>query len=273
MINKTKGEAFIKLPLALLTSPAWKALGINARRFVESLMIEHMRHGGRRNSFLLAPRRQLVEIGIGEHFISGAIEEAEGLGLVDCKRGVGRRPSFYSLTWLTLADGTPPSNRFLECDPAAEAVSMARKAAKQRKSRKNTSVATAKQHSLRMSAKQHSLNVQTALTKPVATAKQHSQSLKSSSAKQHSLLRKDLTTAEPNGYGEESAQEGDAGAGVDEPPVTKRERERQRYLEINTQTYGLENAIERWNRYEQLILAKYGGDDIEKAWEARDRAH
>jgi hypothetical protein len=59
----------------------------------------------------------------------------------------------------------------------------------------------------------------------------------------------------------------------DRRQMTKRDRERQRYLKVNTPTYGHDNAVERWNRYEQLILAKYGGDDIEKAWETRDRAH
>jgi hypothetical protein len=56
----------------------------------------------------------------------------------------------------------------------------------------------------------------------------------------------------------------------DRRQMTKRERERERYLKVNT---GLDNAVERWNQYEQLILAKYGGDDIEKAWKTRDLAH
>jgi hypothetical protein len=107
-----KGEAFVKLPRDVLASDSWRLLSINARRFIDFLMIEHMRQGGRRNGFLLAPQRQLYAFGIGEHFVTGAIAEAERAGLVDCKRGIGRRPSYYALTWLPLADGTAPSNRW-----------------------------------------------------------------------------------------------------------------------------------------------------------------
>ena len=69
-----KGEQFVKLPRDLLQSAAWRSLGINARRFVDFLMIEHMRQGGKHNGFLLAPRRQLWDFGIGSHFVSDAIE-------------------------------------------------------------------------------------------------------------------------------------------------------------------------------------------------------
>ena len=151
--------AFVKLPRELLESDAWRSLGINARRFIDFLMLEHMRQGGKRNGFLLAPRRQLMEFGIGAHFVSDAIDEVDRLGLVDCRRGLGRRPSIYALTWLPLADGSEPSNGWR--------------------------VASAKEHSQEMSAVSTFNECQTALTKPVASAKQHSQSPKSSSAKQH----------------------------------------------------------------------------------------
>jgi hypothetical protein len=107
-----KGEAFVKLYRDLLESDAWRSLSINARRLLDFLMIEHMRHGGKRNGFLLAPREQLEKCGIGARHISPAIEEAERVGLVDCKRGVGQRPSMYTLTWLQLSDGSDPSNRW-----------------------------------------------------------------------------------------------------------------------------------------------------------------
>jgi hypothetical protein len=142
-----KGEAFVKLPRDVLASDSWRLLSINARRFIDFLMIEHMRQGGKRNGFLLAPRRQLWNFGIGEHFVSGAIEEVERAGLVICTRGTGRRPSYYTLTWLPLAAGRAP---------VVSAVS---------------------------SENECSL----ALTSPVASAEQHSQRPKSSSAKQHSL--------------------------------------------------------------------------------------
>jgi len=107
-----KGEAFVKLPRDVLESASWRLLSINARRFLDFLMIEHMRHGGRRNGFLLAPYRQLYAFGIGAHFVNDAIEEVERAGLMDCKRGTGRRPNYYTLTWLPLADGAAPNNRW-----------------------------------------------------------------------------------------------------------------------------------------------------------------
>src|SRR5262249_47400861 len=103
---------FVKLPRTLLESEAWRSLGINARRFLEFLMLEHMRHGGKENGSLLAPRRQLEQYGIGARYISRAVGEAERLGAVCCERGIGRRPSMYALTWLPTGDGSAPSNRW-----------------------------------------------------------------------------------------------------------------------------------------------------------------
>jgi hypothetical protein len=105
-------ESFVKLPRILLESEAWRSLGINGRRFLDFLMLEHMRHSGQENGSLLAPRRQLEQYGIGARYISHAIDQAERLGLVDCKRGVGRHPSVYALTWLPMGDGSAPSNRW-----------------------------------------------------------------------------------------------------------------------------------------------------------------
>ena len=119
-----KGEAFVKLPRDLLESAAWRILRPQTRLFLEFLMIEHMRHGGKRNGFLLAPRRQLVVFGIDTHLISSVINEAEQLGVVDCKRGSGRRPSLYSLTWLPLSDGTEPSNRWRYCSARAAEITV-----------------------------------------------------------------------------------------------------------------------------------------------------
>jgi hypothetical protein len=55
---------------------------------------------------------QLQAWGIGAGYVSGAIEEAIGLGLVDAVRPGERRLSTYALTWLPLYDGTPASNRW-----------------------------------------------------------------------------------------------------------------------------------------------------------------
>src|SRR5262249_55953317 len=105
MTDNPNGEAFVKLPLKLLTSDAWRSLSINARRFIEFVMIEHMRHGGKANGTLLAPRQQLKLFGIGARHISGAIEEAVRGGFVSCLQGTGRQPNLYALTWLPPRDG------------------------------------------------------------------------------------------------------------------------------------------------------------------------
>ena len=70
-----------------------RALGIGQLPLLEFLMIEHMRHGGKRNGLLLAPRRQLVEAGIRPHDISGAIEEVpsgSGLSIASAASDAGR---------------------------------------------------------------------------------------------------------------------------------------------------------------------------------------
>jgi hypothetical protein len=161
-----KAEAFIKLPRDLLESDAWRALGLHARLLIEFLMIEHMRKGGKRNGFLLAPRRQLVQAGIWPRDISGAIEELEQLGLIDCRRGTGRRPSIYALTWLPLSDGDGPTNRWRNCQAAAAAIVAARKAAKTR----GKPVVSGKPHSLEMSSVCAGKGDQTILTKPVVSS-------------------------------------------------------------------------------------------------------
>ena len=56
-----RSSQFIMLPRDLLESDAWRGLGINARRFLDFLMIEHLRHGGKHNGYLLAPQRQLED--------------------------------------------------------------------------------------------------------------------------------------------------------------------------------------------------------------------
>jgi hypothetical protein len=169
MKEKSPTEGFVKLTRALLESPAWRSLSINAHRFIDFLMIEHLRHGGQENGSLRAPRRQLWAFGIGQHQVSAAIEETEHVGLVECRRGIGRHSSTYALTWIPYGDKTGPSDRWraYECQ---------------------TALATDEcQTAL-------SNECQTALTKPVASVKQHSQAPDSCSAKQHSPSRRRSTT-------------------------------------------------------------------------------
>ena len=94
------------------SSDAWRSLGINSRRFVEFLLLEHMAKGGQQNGKLKAPDRQLREFGVDARYVAGAIREAEELGLVDCLRSGMRVATLYRLTWLEGHDGTPATNQW-----------------------------------------------------------------------------------------------------------------------------------------------------------------
>ena len=104
MTGKPK-EQFVKMPRALLQSDAWRSLGINERRLLDFLMLEQMRHGGRKNGDLIAPHRQLVEVGIGGRFIAAAFHNLETRGLVRCQRHDTYSPNTYELTWLPCRGG------------------------------------------------------------------------------------------------------------------------------------------------------------------------
>src|SRR5688572_19535116 len=56
---KPPQEQFAKMSRDLLRSDAWRSLGINERRVIDFLLIEHMSKGGRENGRLKAPYRQL----------------------------------------------------------------------------------------------------------------------------------------------------------------------------------------------------------------------
>ena len=133
MKYKIPGQ-FAPRPRELLESRAWAATSIHVRRLIEFLEIEHLRHGGQENGLLKAPRPQLCAFGLHRRSISAAIEEGIRLGLINVCRGSRRQPSRYSLTWLPLHDGSPPSNRFTECAAAADAIVQAAKHAKRRSS-------------------------------------------------------------------------------------------------------------------------------------------
>jgi hypothetical protein len=193
-------EAFIKLPRDLLESEAWRRLSINAWRLLNFLMIQHMKHGGKGNGRLLAPRRQLEISGIGAHHVSPAIEECEGAGLIDCIRGVGRQPNVYALTWLPLVGGAPASNRWRVC-----------RSEDSKKTRASDCQTAVTKNDCQTAAHEY---CQTAVTKAVATAKQQSQRPKMSTAKQQHPSRK------------ESYHGGANSEGIREQGEVKRLRER-----------------------------------------------
>jgi hypothetical protein len=104
-----KGQPFSQLWLELYVSDAWRAMSINCRRLIDFLISEHLRHNGAENGFLMATYDQLIrDVGINRKFISGAIKEAEKLGLVHVEHGYNGRgyiessPNIFTLTFLPL---------------------------------------------------------------------------------------------------------------------------------------------------------------------------
>ena len=88
-----------------------RTLGINARRLLDFLELEQMKHAGWKNGQLLAPRAQLEEVGIGRQYISDAIDELKNSGLILVRYGRGRQPSLYTLVWLPVSEILSGSER------------------------------------------------------------------------------------------------------------------------------------------------------------------
>lgn len=108
------GEPWVWLTKELIKSDAWRSLGINERRVIDFLMLEHMAHAGKQNGRLKAPHQHLETFGIGAKYIASAIAEVERLGLIECRRGGMRVATTFALAWLPLHDGAVLSERWRE---------------------------------------------------------------------------------------------------------------------------------------------------------------
>lgn len=137
-----QGEPWIWLTLELLSSPARRALSINARSIFDFLLIEHQSHAALENGRLKAPYDQLEAFGVSRRLIRPALAELHAAGLVRCTRpggmmGGDRVPALYRLT-MYAADGEPATNEWRSA--SAEAVIAARRAladdAKRRRTRR-----------------------------------------------------------------------------------------------------------------------------------------
>jgi hypothetical protein len=106
-----QNEPWIWLTREVMESHAWRSLGINARRFVDRLLIEHMNHAGQENGRLKATYEQLEAYGLSKNCTAAAISETESAGLVEAFRGGLRVATEYRLTWLS-ADGAEPTNEW-----------------------------------------------------------------------------------------------------------------------------------------------------------------
>lgn len=110
-------EAFVREPMSLLESPAYRALNFPALKILGFLKLEHLRHGGAENGLLQAPYRQLELLGISARNVHPALRMLEELGFIRLTSDgfrLGGRPSAarYALTWLPTCDGRPPTEDY-----------------------------------------------------------------------------------------------------------------------------------------------------------------
>jgi len=100
------GMAWIAHPMCLLNSKLWKSLGIYERRFLEALEIEHCRHAGKENGFLIMTYDQAEDHGVKRSRFSDTLKRLVELRLVEVThQGKYRQaaladPSRYRLTYL-----------------------------------------------------------------------------------------------------------------------------------------------------------------------------
>jgi hypothetical protein len=99
------GAQFSPRRIDLLSSPAWRALSLSARRVIDRISIELMHHGGADNGRLPVTYDDFEKYGIHRHSIAPAIREAAALGLVEITvegragNAEWRRPHLFRLTF------------------------------------------------------------------------------------------------------------------------------------------------------------------------------
>jgi hypothetical protein len=148
MKKRIKG-LFVPLGLALLESPAWRAMSREALLLLARVEVEHMRHGGKENGCLIIPYGDLENyIGGHRRMVIRALAEVEALGLLQIRRGRGghgvyRLPNAYRLTYLATADA-PPSNEWAQIKTLEEAKTRVASVKRRRKPSKWLKAKTAK---------------------------------------------------------------------------------------------------------------------------------
>jgi hypothetical protein len=112
------GEPWIWFTRELLESDAWRLLPCAAKTVVFRVAIEHMHHAGTENGALKVTYADFERYGIRRKSLKDAIEQAVAHGFVTITQpgrrssGPNRWPAHYALTWLSLKDGSAPSNRW-----------------------------------------------------------------------------------------------------------------------------------------------------------------
>ena len=137
--HKIVGQ-FAPRTIAMLRSPAYRALSLSAHRILARIEVEHADHGGRDNGKLPITFADFEKYGIWRHAIGPGIREVCALGLVELTRpgrsggGEYRKPNLFRLTYLP-AYGKAPTNEWRLIKTIEEAEKIARKARRAIKSR------------------------------------------------------------------------------------------------------------------------------------------
>jgi hypothetical protein len=106
-------ESWVAHSREMRESPAWRFLPDNARRVLDRLELEHMRHGGADNGNLVVTYTDFMRAGIRRQSIALAIRQCEGLGFLEVTQRGGqsislhRWPSKYRLTYVNGTKTSP----------------------------------------------------------------------------------------------------------------------------------------------------------------------
>jgi hypothetical protein len=132
--NAISGQ-FAARPIAMLESPAYRALSLSAHMVISRIEIELAQHGGNDNGQLPVTVDQFVEYGMHRSSVAPAIREAEALGFIRVERGRGgnadyRRPNKFYLTYSNWrgSKAEPPSHDWKRIKSLDEAKRIAREA-------------------------------------------------------------------------------------------------------------------------------------------------
>jgi len=110
--HKVNG-AFVMHSIAMIKSPAWRALSPATRVLLDRLEIEHAAHGGNENGRLQVSYDQFADYGVRRPSVAGAKREAVALGFVAVAVGTSTRdgqirpPNVYRVTYLPTPDADP----------------------------------------------------------------------------------------------------------------------------------------------------------------------
>ncbi|MHA6686891.1 hypothetical protein [Mesorhizobium sp. A556] len=104
------------ISLALLESPAYRTLSLNARRAFDRLLIEHIGHGRLENGRLTVTHEQFIDYGVTLDLIADALDEMIYKGLLRAERGKAgngtAHPTVFTLTFDGIYDGASASNEW-----------------------------------------------------------------------------------------------------------------------------------------------------------------